>query len=79
MRLRERLARANHWVRFVILGVASVYAVLFIAFNTHRAKIDFVFASTRLSLIFLVLLALAIGFVLGVLATRLRRHGQHGS
>jgi uncharacterized integral membrane protein len=78
MPIRERLSRAKHRLRFAVLGVAAVYAVLFIAFNTHRAKIDFVFASTRLSLIFLVLLALALGFVLGVLASRLRRHGQHG-
>ena len=76
--MRERLARASRWTRLVVLGAAAIYAVLFIAFNTHRAKIDFVFASTRLSLIFVVLLALAIGFVLGVLATQLRRHRQHG-
>jgi uncharacterized integral membrane protein len=72
----ERLGQTTRWARFAILGAAVVYAVLFIAFNTHRAKIDFVFASTRISLIFLVLLALAIGFVLGVLATQLRRHRQ---
>ena len=76
--MRERLAQASRWTRLVVLGAAAIYAVLFIAFNTHRAKIDFVFASTRLSLIFLVLLALAIGFVLGVLANRLRRHRQNG-
>lgn len=69
----------SRWARLAVLAVGAVYAVLFIAFNTHRAKIDFVFASTRLSLIFLVLLALAIGFVLGVLATQLRRHRQDGS
>jgi uncharacterized integral membrane protein len=77
--LRERLAQASHRVRLAVLLAATVYAVLFIAFNTHRAKIDFVFVSTRLSLIFLVLLSLAIGFVLGVLASRLRRHRQNGS
>ena len=78
MPLRERFARGASLVRLAVLAVAVVYAVLFIAFNTHRAKIDFVFASTRVSLIFLVLLALAVGFVLGVTATRLRRHRQHG-
>jgi uncharacterized integral membrane protein len=61
-------------VRLVLIIIAAVYAVLFIAFNTHRAKIDFVFASTKISLIFLVLLALAVGFVLGYLMSQLRRH-----
>jgi uncharacterized integral membrane protein len=77
--MRERFAHASHRARLALLLVAAVYAVLFIAFNTRRAKIDFVFVSTRLSLIFLVLLSLAIGFVLGVLASRLRRHRQNGS
>ncbi len=77
-RVRERVTQTVGWFRLAVLGAAAVYAVLFIAFNTHRSKIDFVFASTKVSLIFVVLLSLAIGFVLGYLAAQLRRHRQHG-
>ena len=72
----ERAARTRRWVRLGVLGAVAVYAVLFIAFNTRRAKIDFVFTSTKISLIFLVLLALAAGFALGYFGSRLRRHRQ---
>ena len=75
--MSERVARTRHWVRLAVLGAAAVYAVLFIAFNTDRAKIDFVFTSTKVSLIFLVLLALAVGFVLGYFSSQLRRHRQN--
>ena len=70
----ERPNEKRRWLRLVVLGALAVYAVLFIAFNTERAKIDFVFTSTKVSLIFLVLLALAVGFVLGYFTSRLRRH-----
>jgi uncharacterized integral membrane protein len=72
----QRVDRTRRWVRYMVLGAAVVYAVLFIAFNTHRAKIDFVFASTKVSLIFLVLLALVVGFALGYVGAQLRRHRQ---
>ena len=58
------------------LGVVSVYLILFIAFNTRMAKVDFVFSSTRLSTIFLILLPLGIGIVLGVLLSQLYRHSK---
>ena len=64
------------WVRFVPLGVVSAYLILFIAFNTRRAKVDFVFSSTRVSTIFVILLPLGIGIVLGVLLSQLYRHGK---
>ena len=58
------------------IGVVSVYLILFIAFNTRRTKVDFVFSSTRLSTIFLILLPLGIGLVLGVLLSQLYRHSK---
>jgi uncharacterized integral membrane protein len=64
------------WMRLVPLGVVSAYVILFIAFNTRMAKVDFVFWSTRLSTIFLILLPLGIGIVLGALLSQLHRHGK---
>ena len=75
--MRDRLGRTAYWARLAVLGIVAVYAVLFIAFNTRRAKIDFVFTSTKISLIFLVLLTLAVGFALGWFAAQLRRHRQN--
>jgi uncharacterized integral membrane protein len=64
------------WTRLVPVGVVTVYLILFIAFNTRMAKVDFVFASTRLSTIFLILLPLGIGIVLGMLVSQLYRHSK---
>jgi uncharacterized integral membrane protein len=64
------------WTRLVPIAIVGVYLILFIAFNTRMAKVDFVFTSTRLSTIFLILLPLGIGIVLGVLLSQLYRHSK---
>jgi uncharacterized integral membrane protein len=64
------------WTRLVPIGLVSAYLILFVAFNTRMAKVDFVFTSTRLSTIFLILLPLGIGIVLGVLLSQLYRHSK---
>ena len=61
------------WLQLAAIGLVAVYAILFIVLNTHRAKVSFVFASTKISVIWVILLSLAVGFVLGVLGTRLNR------
>jgi uncharacterized integral membrane protein len=72
----RRTFQPGLWTRLAPLAVVSVYLILFIAFNTRMAKVDFVFASTRLSTIFLILLPLGIGVVLGVLLSQLYRHSK---
>jgi uncharacterized integral membrane protein len=61
------------WVQLAAIALVALYAILFIVLNTHRAKVSFVFASTKISVIWVILLSLAVGFVLGVLGTRLNR------
>jgi len=73
---RHRSFQPGLWTRLVPVVGVGVYVILFIAFNTRMAKVDFVFASTRLSTIFLILLPLGIGIVLGVLVSQLYRHGK---
>jgi uncharacterized integral membrane protein len=73
---RRRSFQPGLWTRLIPVGVVSVYLILFIAFNTRRTKVDFVFSSTRLSTIFLILLPLGIGVVLGVLVSQLYRHSK---
>jgi uncharacterized integral membrane protein len=78
--LSERLQEGREtfqpalWGRIVAGGLVAVYALLFVVLNTHRVKVSFVFASTRVSLIWVILLSLVVGIVLGVLASQLRRH-----
>ena len=61
------------WLQLAAIGLVTLYTILFIVLNTHRAKVSFVFASTKISVIWVILLSLAVGFVLGVLGTRLNR------
>jgi uncharacterized integral membrane protein len=63
-------------VRLGAIVVVGIYALLFVVLNTRHVKVDFVFVSTRVSLIWVILLSLAAGFLLGVLATGLRRYRQ---
>ena len=73
---RRRSFQPGLWTRLAPVGVVSAYLIIFIAFNTRMAKVDFVFTSTRLSTIFLILLPLGIGIVLGVLLSQLYRHSK---
>jgi uncharacterized integral membrane protein len=61
------------WLQLTAIGLVALYAILFIVLNTHRAKVSFVFATAKISVIWVILLSLAVGFVLGVLGTRLHR------
>lgn len=78
--LTERLQEGREtfqpalWGRIVAGGLVALYALLFVVLNTRRVKVSFVFTSTRVSLIWVILLSLAVGIVLGVLASQLRRH-----
>lgn len=61
------------WARLIVLGLVAAYAILFVVLNARSVKVDFVFYSTHVSLIWVILLALAAGLVLGVLASQLHR------
>jgi uncharacterized integral membrane protein len=62
------------WGRLIVLGLVGLYVVLFVVLNTRTVKVSFVIGSTRVSLIWVILLALAAGLVLGMLASQLYRH-----
>jgi uncharacterized integral membrane protein len=59
--------------KLIVVGVIGIFAVLFIAMNTHDTKVDFVFGSTKVSVIWVILLSIALGFALGMLFPQLRR------
>lgn len=78
--LAERLEEGRRtfqpglWLRLIGVGVVAVYLLLFVVLNTRQVPVKFVFASTRVSLIWVILLSLGAGVVLGVLLSQLRRH-----
>jgi uncharacterized integral membrane protein len=81
-RLAERLDEGRRtfqpglWARLIGIGLVGLYVLLFVVLNTNHVKVSFVFGSTRVSLIWVILLALAAGLVLGVLLSQLHRHRQ---
>ena len=59
--------------KLVVIGIVALFAILFIVLNTHDTKIDFVFGTTHVSVIWVILLSIALGFALGALLPQLRR------
>ena len=59
--------------RLIALGLLTAYAIAFVLENRAHVHIHFVFATASVSLIWLVLLGIAIGVVAGVLIAQLDR------
>ena len=64
------------WSRLIAIAAIGLYALLFVVLNTRAVKVRFVFASTRVSLIWVILLSLGVGVALGVLLSQLHRRRQ---
>jgi uncharacterized integral membrane protein len=64
----------------VLIGLVLIvaYVIAFIIKNSDRVKIDFVLFSTHTSLIWLIILLLAIGSLVGVLVSQLYRRRRSG-
>lgn len=60
------------WMLIAIAALA-IYALLIVVLNREEVDISFVFFSTRISKLVLILLCLGIGFVLGYLFDGWRR------
>ena len=65
------------WARMIVFAVVLVYLILFVVLNSHQVRVHWVFATTRVSLIWVIVLAGLIGLVLGVLASQVRRFRSH--
>ena len=79
MRLRRRAEpREETWqgrlyVKLLVLLLAIAYAVVFVIENHRDTPVHFVFHTTKVSLIWVILLSLAIGVLWGVLISQLYR------
>jgi VanZ family protein len=63
----------------VLFGVLAVYAVAILLLNAEEVEIHFVFFSTRISKVVLILVCLAIGFAAGYLADRIRERRKRAA
>lgn len=68
----------EHWqpkvyLRLVLLALVVAYVIAFILENGKHVSVHFVFATTRVSLIWVILLSIGLGTVGGILAAQLDR------
>lgn len=62
------------YTKIALLLLVVAYSIAFVVQNTDQIKLDFVFKTARVRLIWEILLLLAIGLVGGVLLSQLYRH-----
>jgi uncharacterized integral membrane protein len=77
-RLEEgrRIFQPGLWARLLAVGIVAVFLLLFVVLNTRTVKVSLVVGSTHLSLIWVILLSLAAGLLIGVLASQLYRRSR---
>lgn len=61
------------WLRLIVFGLVLLYLILFVVLNTRGVKVSFVFTSTRVALVWVIVVAGLGGIVLGVLASQVHR------
>jgi uncharacterized integral membrane protein len=59
---------------FYITVIAVVLAAIFVLQNTQKVDVKFFFSTTNIPLIFALLLAALLGFIIGLALPRFRRH-----
>ena len=66
------------WAILIGLFLLALYVIAFISQNDRRIEVDFVLFTATVSLIWLIVLILAVGVLGGVLLSQLyRRRGRH--
>ncbi len=83
MRFRRRPSIDTHelqenwqpklYARLIALVLLAAYAVAFVLENKKSVHLHFVFVTANVSLVWLILLGLAVGFVVGILLSQLER------
>ena len=58
--------------KLILFGVLAVYALLIVLFNRKQVEVSFVFFTTRISLLVLILLCVGLGFTAGYLFNQIR-------
>jgi uncharacterized integral membrane protein len=84
VRLPRRHRVSENWqprlyARLIVLGLLVAYAIAFILENRKQVSVHFVLASAQVSLVWLILLALAVGLLGGILLAQLERRRRRRS
>lgn len=61
------------YVRLLVLVLLAAYAIAFVLENRKAVSLHFVFVTADVSLVWLILLSLAVGFAVGILLSQLER------
>ena len=72
----ERTWQPRLWLSLGLLILLLAYVIAFVLANTDEARVSFVFAEARTSLIWVILLSLLSGLIGGVLLSQLHRRRQ---
>ena len=67
------------YLRLILLGLLVAWVIAFILENRTHVNIHFVLATTRVSLVWVILLALGVGLLGGILLAQLERRRRRRS
>jgi uncharacterized integral membrane protein len=67
------------YLRLIALGLLVAYAIAFVLENRKQVSVHFVLATARVSLVWLILLALGVGLLGGILQAQLERRRRRRS
>ena len=61
------------YLRVIVVVLVAAYVIAFVIENRKAVNMHFVLATARVSLVWLILLSLVLGFVLGIVLSQLER------
>ena len=67
------------YLRLLLLGLLVAYAIAFVLENRTQINVHFVLGTARVSLVWLILLALGVGLLGGILLAQLERRRRRRS
>jgi uncharacterized integral membrane protein len=67
------------YARLIILALVVAYVIAFILENGKHVAVHFVFVTTKVSIVWLILLSVALGAIGGILAAQLDRRRRRRS
>jgi uncharacterized integral membrane protein len=67
------------YLRLIVLGLLAAWAIAFILENRTQVNIHFVLATASVSLVWVILLALGVGLLVGILLAQLERRRRRRS
>ncbi len=74
----RRVHESRLYFKLVLLLAGIAYVIAFALQNNDQVDVDFVFATTEISLTWVILICLAIGLLGGVLLSQLYRRRRRG-